>query len=279
MIDASDLKTHAPADLAAARNLAHAAVQFLSRAARANLTPAPDDSHSNLGWDDEARHFKSQPLPGNSGDCFVTLRFFPFRLGFTATSSTFVDLDGLSHHEVQQWVDDHLTDAGLNTSAPINLPYSLPADVAALDRLDISGEAERLKVLGAWFELAHSTLTRFAGEKRTLAPGPSPVRCWPHHFDIATYVSLEGGDPETAQGIGVGMSPGDESYEQPYFYVNPWPHLDPSDLPPAPAPGHWHKEGFVGAIATAEELLALDDLPSGLSGFLESAFAAGHDGL
>ncbi len=70
-----------------------------------------------------------------------------------------------------------------------------------------------------------------------LEPDPSAVRCWPHHFNIATYVFLETGNPETARGVGVGMSPGDEGYGERYFYINGWPHLDASKLPDAIAPG------------------------------------------
>ena len=35
-----------------ARLQAHYAVQWLARAARAYVTPAPDDHHTNLGWND-----------------------------------------------------------------------------------------------------------------------------------------------------------------------------------------------------------------------------------
>ena len=101
----------------------------------------------------------------------------------------------------------------------------------------------------------------------------SPVRCRPHHFDIATYVSLEEGDAENARGVGVGMSPGDESYGQPYFYVNPWPKLGVDRLPELRFPGHWHTEGFVGAIATAERTLELGDTRKGLTRFLDAAFS------
>ena len=66
--------------------------------------------------------------------------------------------------------------------------------------------------------------------------------CWPHHFDIATLVKLEDGQPANARSIGVGVSPGDEYYAQPYVYVSPWPRFDAGKLPdlppyhPKPAP-------------------------------------------
>ncbi len=74
------------------------------------------------------------------------------------------------------------------------------------------------------------------------------VRCWPHHFDIGTVVDLK----STAEGcsIGLGLSPGDESYDQPYFYVNPYPNPDLSALPPLLAGDHWHTQGWMGVVAT-----------------------------
>jgi len=103
------------------------------------------------------------------------------------------------------------------------------------------------------------------------------VRCWPHHFDIATYVSLEHGDFETAKGIGVGMSPGDESYDQPYFYINPFPHLNAAELPAPPSPGHLHNEGFVGAIATGDEIISLADIGKALPRFIAESFSIGRE--
>jgi len=89
-------------------------------------------------------------------------------------------------------------------------------------------------------------------------------------------VGLEEGNFETARGVGVGLSPGDDAYNQPYFYINPWPHLDPSTLPDLPMPGHWHTSGFTGAIATGQEVLTLPDVEAGLSRFITEAFSAGR---
>ena len=125
--------------------------------------------------------------------------------------------------------------------------------------------------LAAWFALSDAVLKAFADRHADIEPGPSPVRCWAHHFDIATYVSLEAGDFETARGIGVGLSPGDESYGEPYFYVNPWPHPDPADLPDPPGLGHWHTQGFVGAILTGSELIAAHDIKSAAAEFIAEA--------
>ncbi len=271
------IKLTPPTDLGSARAIAHAAAQLLTNVARANLTAQLDDSHSNLGWDREAQRFLSQPLTGANGDVYVGLSLDPFELFFVdqATGHSSFSLAGKSLAAAAEWLDDILESVALKPAATLSRPYALPDDVAAISQFP-NAEPEGLSSLSAWFGLASNALEQLANEQSYLKPGPSPVRCWPHHFDIATYVSLETGDPETARGVGVGMSPGDESYAEPYFYVNPWPYLDASALPEPPAPGHWHTQGFVGAIATGSEILSAEDPEKALAGFLASAFDIGH---
>lgn len=267
-----------PKKLGNASAIAHAAAQFLTKAARANLEAAADDSHSNLGWDSDSQRFLSQALPGANGDVFIALSLDPFELALvdSATGTTCFSLAGRSQAETTAWLDDALGSVALTPCGKVELPYELPSAVVAVSEFS---DAPGLASLAAWFDLANTSLAQLASDQSELTPGPSPVRCWPHHFDIATYVSLEAGDAETARGIGVGMSPGDGSYAQPYFYVNPWPHLDAKALPEAPIPGHWHTDGFVGAIATAMELLSVDEPEKALSGFLEKAFEVGYTKL
>jgi hypothetical protein len=117
---------------------------------------------------------------------------------------------------------------------------------------------------GARFALAGSPapaeLERYyAGADRLLSglrernPGASPVRCWPHHFDLATLMLLDRqADPETARSIGVGMSPGDSGRPEPYFYVLPWPRPT-GDLPPLDG-GAWNTGEWLGAVLEAADL-------------------------
>ena len=84
------------------------------------------------------------------------------------------------------------------------------------------------------------------------------MRCWPHHFDVASLITLDAGaDAEEARTIGVGFSPGDGSYDQPYFYVTPWPYPEADDLPSLAGGAHWHTEGWIGAVLTAERVISV----------------------
>ena len=268
------LRSASLADIATARAIAHRATQHLTKAARANLEAQPDDSHSNLGWDHKQNAFLSQPIDGK----YVGLSIAPLSL-FILEGSEHLEsltLNNLTDAEAGQWLDRKLAGLGLSAGSSTELPYELPADVANVENYRKTNDDAGLDALSAWFQAASNALDNFVSENTDIVPGPSAVRCWPHHFDIATYVSMESGDPETARGVGVGMSPGDEGYNEPYFYINPWPHLDKDALPEAIAPGHWHAEGYVGSIATASELLTTNNIEEAVSSFIAKSFSAGR---
>jgi hypothetical protein len=269
----SDLiQSVSPSQLSQARATAHRAAQLLTKAARANFEPEPDDSHSSLTLDRELGMFLSWPLESQDGEMRVGLSLDPLVLIVLGESEIRMPLAGVSVESIEQLLSGILEDAGLKSINNFALPYELPADVAAVTRFEAPNEDQSLAALAAWYDVAAENLSAIVSATSDLKPGPSPVRCWPHHFDIATYVSLETGDPETARAIGIGMSPGDEGYSQPYFYVNPWPHLDADTLPPAAVPGHWHLEGYVGLIATADEIVQ-NGGPDGIRAFLAEALA------
>ena len=101
------------------------------------------------------------------------------------------------------------------------------------------------------------------------------MQCWPHHFDIATVVAFDPPGAGNPRSIVIGVSPGDHYYPQPYVYVSPYPLPKGATLPPL-ALGHWHTEGFVGAVAIAESIVALDDRREGVFAFVRAAYDAGR---
>jgi hypothetical protein len=110
------------------------------------------------------------------------------------------------------------------------------------------GDEAGRKTLTAYFAVTRPLLQSIV----TNQAGASPIHLWPHHFDMATLITLAG-EGETAQTIGVGFSPGDGGYDQPYWYVTPWPYPDKAALPSLVV-GTWHTEGWIGAILRADEV-------------------------
>jgi len=266
-----------PKALVEARLQTHHAAQWLARAARANLPPQPDDSHTNLGWDQERDALTSHPLArSDAGPMCLGLRIVPLTLLVTIGDELLDELalDGKRDAEAAAWIDQHADASGLRAPSSAILPYVIPNHpVAAGGRYASAAHTSAFAVLARWLAFADDVLQETRGRIAQIGTGASPVRCWPHHFDIATSLRLKDGDAETAPSIGIGMSPGDEYYAQPYFYVSPWPRPQASTLPGLPAPAHWHTKDFVAAIVTGDGLLASGNPHSAARGFLDAAIA------
>ena len=272
-----------PTTLVAARNLAHHAAQWPARAARANLEAVADDSHTCLAWDAAHGALLSQPLPAGGGVVRLGLRVASAELVVVRKNAV---LDAFSLHGrrksmVDVWFDSALRALGLKSASQHELPYTTPHVLVAKGGTYMCGEnAAQLDEFARWFAAGADLLGEFgagfAARHPGIAPGPGAVRCWPHHFDLATLVRLDEGTSKSARSIGIGISPGDESCQQPYLYVSPWPHLKPVDLPALPPPGHWHTQGYVAAVATGEEILALADRGPELLAFVDTAFELGR---
>jgi hypothetical protein len=174
--------------------------------------------------------------------------------------------------EAGAWIDSKLRGLGLRPAGGTKQPYAVPDHAVARGAAyDTSIAGRELGEIARWFAGAADLLDEFKARGKALGAGP--VRCWPHHFDIATVVPVRG----DAAGVGIGLSPGDEFYAQPYVYISPWPRFDAGGaLPPLPAPGHWHTRGFFGAVATGEEILALKNRGPELLAFVSAAFEIGR---
>lgn len=217
-----------------ARLQLHWAAQLLAGAADAVCDSTADDSHSNLGWDGPRGALMSRVHAG--------LRFADLALVFDDRDDE-LPLAGRTLDEAREWLAPRV---GVSSIALRD--YDMPPHpVADGARFSAIGALE-YDALAAWYDLADELFT----DIRTGHTGASDVRCWPHHFDIATLITVEAADdPHDAKSIGAGMSPGDGTYEQPYWYVNPWPRpADPGDLPALAAGGSWHTDGWFGAVLT-----------------------------
>ena len=258
--DWSDLGRIAPTSLVGARYLAHFAVQWATKAARANLAAATDDSHSSLAWDERIGALVSQPLPTRDGALTVGVRIDGLRLiaSVDGNAPNEFALGAQTDSAAGAWVESVLRASGLAPASTVSLPYTIASHpVASGGVYDVRSEADALEELARWFRAAGAALEDVRAALAGRTPGPTPVLCWPHHFDIATVVRLEDGDSAQARAVGIGVSPGDEFYSQPYAYISPSPPPPAMDLPSLPQPGRWHTRGFVGVVVTGEEILRL----------------------
>ena len=252
----ADLFLVSPVDLEPVRTLSHSAIQWASLAARANLDALDDDSHSNLGWDEDCFALLSRELDGAKrcqlGFGFATAALLWVVDGNVTESLTLSDA---SERDAMAWCNERLSRAGLRGTGEAELPYQLPSvDYTVFSRDETT---LALRTLGAWFSLADKALNAIVEEQRVGTVLVPTVRCWPHHYDLAVLFVLDEGDPEKARSVGVGLSPGDGSYAEPYFYCTPWP--TPAALPEPAAGMRWHTDGFTSMVCRASQLAGSAD--------------------
>ncbi len=276
----SELGTVSPTKLSESRNVAHHALQWLGRSARALLHPKDDDSHTSLIWNDSVSGFCTQPIAAGGEELHVCLELPDLSLVVRSVGGgdVSIELDGHSDREIGEWLVAALMARGLDPSKLYDeQPYEIPTHPVAEGGIYKTAHLRtELSELAQWYAGAHAILSGVTENYALIDPGPSEVQCWPHHFDLAVLIAFESGGGEKAKAIGVGLSPGDDSYDQPYFYVNPWPHLKPENLPPLAEPGRWHTEGFVGAVAPGAEILALAKPYDMTWDFIMTAIEIGH---
>jgi hypothetical protein len=268
-----------PTSLVDERLQLHWAAQIVSSLGGTFNTPAPDDSHPSLECLAALEVLAGLPIEGTDGlrGALHPTSFSLQLLGRDGTVVARCSLDGKTLADGYEWLEGALaeaTDGGLTGKLKRN-QYELPDHPVAHGRgFDGSGTAA-FEELSAWYFNSDLVLR----ELQSTTPNVTDVQCWPHHFDIAVLVFLEEdqGDPEKRRSVGIGLSPGDGSYAEPYWYANPWPRPGTDALPPLQGAGRWHTEGWLGAVLTGTDLVAAGDAGAQrkrIQEFLDSALQA-----
>ena len=235
------------------RMQAYCAAQWLARVARAYLPARAGDAHTNLGWDDALGGLTTHALPDGRR---LGLRIADLTLLLPHTASGDVwsafPLNGQNDADARAWLGEKMSAIGLKLSAlDASPPYEMPAHAIARGAAYAAGELnEFLGELSTWYSNANAVLGAIRQQIAAQNLNAPPVRCWPHHFDLGTLVTIE-----TGHTMGHRILAGDEYYEEPYFYVSMYPHPDFMTLPSLPSIGHWHSKDFSAAIAPARQII------------------------
>ena len=202
-----------------ARIQLHQASQFVAAIGRCYNEPDPGDSHATLSWDNNLEGLIGKPI--QNSELRAYLRFEDLTIGlFDRENSWSIDLDQLDINEAQSAVQGMVAKVGLDLGRlTFKLPYIIPEYPISLgsEKFEVSHSAA-YKEFEHYYSDANDALNEFL----STTDKASEISCWPHHFDIATLVTLvENDNPEEAKSIGVGFSPGDDNYNEPYFYLTP----------------------------------------------------------
>lgn len=214
-----------PKSLVDSRIQLHLAAQLIGGSADALLDKADDDSHANIGWNADA-----QTLEGRSG---VTISVSEFLVSYGGDAFA---LQGVKLADAAEWL------SGKIGAKVVFRGYEGMPEHAVSGDAPLSPDTKHLAAMAKWFSLAQTALT-----------GNGELRIWPHHFDMGFW------QPSEVEGksIGGGFSLGDNHYDVPYFYMNPYGADRPESLPDL-SQGHWSDHWF-GAVLTASDLQSTAD--------------------
>lgn len=238
-----------PTELSQARLQLHWAAQLVSAPGTTLLPPQSGHRHTNLVWDCALDVLAGRPVGEASVRAALVFESLELALLDGTLERASLALPGITLQDALRWLSGHI--AGSRTLA---LPeHEMPAHPVGHGVPFAAGGTDARTELAAWFANGAATVQDAVARE----PAASPVRCWPHHFDVASLIALDPDrDDEQARTIGIGLSPGDDSYDQPYFYVTPWPYPEPSELPTLEAGARWRTEGWTGAVLTAEQIIS-----------------------
>ncbi|MHB8636551.1 MAG: hypothetical protein ACYC96_08770 [Fimbriimonadaceae bacterium] len=239
----------APTELVKARVALHHAVQLIASAGHNLAKPEPDDSHRSLQWMPGELAFRGVELEGGF---YVRVRAIEFVAELVRPNG-----EVLAGIELE---DSPLIESLLILQAQMPVPEArrsfvfVQYDATLPDPVFIS-RALSLESLERRTELALHYAHAFEALKGVCddEPNSTPIRAWPHHFDIATILP----GPGKGSTIGVGLSPGDESYAEPYWYVTPSPLAPVATEKSLPKPWQWHTEGWTGMVLPMSRLFAV----------------------
>lgn len=263
-----------------AREEAHQAAQLIACAARSFMPADEGDTNAALMWWHLEKALVTQTF-GTDSRCRFALRLQDLSLIFleVGTRREEFTLIGRTQDEAIVWIKEQLGKTGFDPEQyKFEWPYEIPEYPQA------KGEPFTMSNRGMFLELAinFGNADQYLQQVHAFVRGASRVRIWPHHFDIATLITYPdaGGDANKTRQVNLGMSPGDDTIEEPYYYATPYPHPELSSInfSVLPARGYWNKEPFLGCVLKGSDFghTAIEQMDQ-LKSFLEAAHDACFD--
>lgn len=227
----------------------HRAIQIVGATGRSYSPPSIEDAYGSLHWHGDSGIMMSQVV-GTDQRIYAGLSFSKFVLGIYHEDGAEIDslhLNGYRFAEAVAWFRKVLNNAGLDGNVlSLDLPYEIPEYGTQSDQ---EFRFKHKKVFSEFSKLYENAALVLGYYQRNNSKNATEMKCWPHHFDLAIQLIYDvDGEPDQKNYIGLGFSPGDDTYKRPYYYINLWPYPDikEQDLPSFQG-GSWNTKGWFGA--------------------------------
>lgn len=221
----------------------HLAAQYLATAAKSFLVVKTDDSHTNLGFSVEEKSIQTWPFDDLGTK--LCLNYEQFSLEWKSHENNSYLLDGKTHEETVNWLNQTSKTLGFEKPYQFDLHYDMPYSMNPTDKFEKSDVQELIELR----TLAQNALKALL-EKEQLT---SDIRIWPHHFDTGAFCVLDDG---SGKSIGMGLSIPDTMIDEHYFYISGYMGHDSLDTSTFEDLHHgkWLNKGFKGAVLPASKV-------------------------
>lgn len=189
----------------------HLASQYLAAAGISFVEKAADDSHTNLGWNQN--HSRLETHLFDSGvQLAVNLESVQLEIIKQGEKIAQINLEGAAHSDVLKWISGEIHKIGIETKYHYQFHYELPyteineGDVFSFDKSDLNEISARLSI-------AQEAFQDFLNDNNL----ESPIRVWPHHFDLGIYVSIKN---DGSLFMGAGLAIPDSLVDDLYYYAS-----------------------------------------------------------
>ncbi|MEM6807147.1 MAG: hypothetical protein AAF696_37440, partial [Bacteroidota bacterium] len=192
----------------------HHALQIPAILARSFLGQHNEDIHANLAWEERFGALMSRPILASEEELRVGLVLEKLELIFWRENIILrFPFKGRNWEAAWNWVKENLPEFGLDP-AKIMMEQPYASDLPNFPTQDGTDFSFGNPEVYSYFSSFYANTQYILGETLKTVSEASEIRCWPHHFDMASLLDLGEG-----KSIGLGMSPGDGTYEEPYFYI------------------------------------------------------------
>ncbi|MFL5635567.1 MAG: hypothetical protein ACJ79F_02530 [Gemmatimonadaceae bacterium] len=258
------------ARLSDVRQQLHHAAQFCAAAGISFLEPQQDDSHTTLGWVSPLAGLFSKVIPART---MFRIGTRPIDLSLviaTENDQQFAEyrLHGRTITDATLWVRTQIASLGGDAAHyTLRRHYEIPRHDVAIGEAFNASDRSHLEELTKW--IANGASIVDSAVRST--PNAGEVRCWPDHFDISTVIQVT---PDRT--ITIGLEPGDQYYDEPYFYVSmtPQPTASQARSRPQGGRGSWHTREWIGAVLPGSRLGSASAQEQQVVEFIDSAVSA-----
>ncbi len=235
------------------KNEYHLALQNVAAVGRTFLPEDPHDKNAWLVWIPGLWRMAGKWVEGIH-KFRSSVSFEDFNIYLVDEKVQTLDAFNLEEKTLNQafvWLEQHIISLNLSSSHLVmNLPYQLPQEV--MDKKQFSLTDSRVtRILGGYFHdafIIHSEYKEKFEHTRDIFISPKRM-----HMEMDVVI-IETDEEETDTLITLGFSPGDQIYNEPYFYVTSRPYLDEENLPKFSTRGFWHQDEWIGAVYLAKNL-------------------------